>query len=219
MENHKLYKNFVVKKGKNEDLVELIKLLEQLPPKGMLFTHSQQLLHFFLKYLLNNPLGIIVFAVEKNSGRAIGYVIAIRDPVVFWSKFILHHFLLINPLPFIKKLWSFIKDIISTFLKHSENKNQLRFKKTSDNLNKFTWSPSNFEIARIIFIGVLMDFQKIGLGSELYSFLAEILKKEGCKKIEAHIDADNEPSLKLHKNTGWHIEKLKDGDYKAILKL
>ena len=102
-----------------------------------------------------------------------------------------------------------MKDMIS-ILKRSKKKNHT---------SKFSWSPSSPQIARINFIGTLPNFRGLGIGRALYSFLAEILEKDGCLKIEAHIDQGNEASLVLHQKTGWQIQKLRDGDYKVVLEL
>lgn len=218
MKNNKVCKNFLIKKGTDKNRVQLIQLLNEFPPKGILSECSQKFRQLFLEYLLNNPLGVIVVAFENDTGVGTGYVIAIRHPVRFWNGLILRHPLSIDPILFIKKGGSFIKDMIF-ILKRSKKKNHSEFEEKLDNLSKFSWSPSGPQIARINFIGTLPNFRRLGIGKALYSFLAEILEKDGCSKIEAHIDQGNEASLILHQRTGWQIQKLRGGDYKAVLEL
>ena len=214
-------KKFLIKLGKPKDKIRLNNLLNDLRPKGIFSRCSKQFRSIFLKHLLNSPLGIIIFAYNQSSKKEVGYVIAIRHPVYFWISLLLHYPFSIDLFIFIKKSGSFIRDILLLLKKFKKKKiNHSANEKMSNNtLPNFTWSSSNPKIARIHFIGVLPKFRGSGLGSALYISLMEILRKEGCMKIEAHIDKGNKASLKLHQTTGWEIQKLRAGDYKAISKL
>jgi len=219
MNNSKVYKNFLIRRGTKKDERELEQLLNKLLPSSILSGCSQKNLSNFLKYLLENPLGIIVVAFEKYSKIGVGYVIAIRNPSWFWSKLIISHPFSIGFFLLIKKRNSIIKKFLLLLRNLKKDISKPLKQPIIKNTPNFSWSPSNSKIARIIFIGVLPDFRGQGLGQVLYSFLAKVLKAEGCTKIEAHIDPDNEASVKLHQKSGWQIQKLKDGDYKAVLEL
>ena len=211
----KAYKRFIIKKGDPLDQKQLMSLLDEMPPMGILSKGSVKFKKTFLSHLLKNPLGTIVIAVEQKSKKIIGYVIAIRHPLCFWKNMALSSasftLIILSAKKIANKLLSILKKMPGSL------KN---FKKISvEKRHEFKWSPSDPKIARIIFIGILSDFRGLGIGESLYLFLSETLREEKCIKIEAHIDEGNMPSLKLHRKNGWNIEEMCQENYKATLNL
>ncbi len=64
-------------------------------------------------------------------------------------------------------------------------------------------------------IAVHPNFQKQGIGKKLYTALIRKARSKKIKEIEAGINPDNPPSIKLHKQVGFKVIDWK----KAILKL
>jgi len=217
--NSKYYKDFVIKQGTKNDKVLILDILKSLPPTGFLENCSRRFWNVFLEYLFKNSLGIIILALEQDSKKGIGYVIAIRDPFKFWSGFALTHLLYMGPIIIMRKYKQFARLFIPYFGSVKRKKANDRKNTSGQDLPEFKWSLSTIKIARIFFIGVLPGFRGLGLGQAIYSFLAEVVKNEGCIKIEAHIDKGNDASLALHKKSGWQIQKLKQENYKATLNL
>lgn len=54
-------------------------------------------------------------------------------------------------------------------------------------------------------IAVHPNFQKKGIGKEMYGALIDKAKKEGKKTISSSINPDNMPSIKLHKQVGFRV--------------
>lgn len=208
----RIYKNFLIKGGTKDDRIQIIQLFNSMPPWGFISTCSRRFQRNFINYLLENPLGTIMIAIDLDSTASVGYAIAIRNSFKFWIGFILKYFISSGFEIFLRKYKTLIRLLMR---KPNSAQRQMRDR----NLPEFAWSSSNQEFIRIIFIGVCPNFRGLGLGEAIYSFLAEILKKEGCIKIEAHIDKGNDASVCLHRKSGWQIQQLRHGDYKAVLDL
>jgi len=208
MKNNEINQNFFIREGEKKDREDIIKLTENIPSvaqfsRGPLFFKKP-----FIDYLLADDLVSKVVIFESTSGRIAGFAAAIRNPLKFYLRLGLRHPLRVGLIMFFRKAKIFFANFI---------------KKKNISINKVfsepVWSKSTDKIARVVFIGVAGEFRERGLATELYLFLAKILKKKGCIKIEAHIDGNNPLSLKLHQKTGWKIKKMPEGDYKAALEL
>ncbi len=74
-----------------------------------------------------------------------------------------------------------------------------------------SWQDSDSTIAKILFIGVSPAFRSLGIGSQLYNALFIRLKDQSVSRVDAHIDATNTPSLKMHIKSGWDVKQDEQG--------
>ena len=83
----------------------------------------------------------------------------------------------------------------------------------------FSWSRSDPQIARAIFLYVSPEYRGLRVGKVIYDFLYPLLRTKGCVVTEGHIAATNESSLKVHARSGWQLEKCREGHYYCIKQL
>lgn len=217
--NTRQYRDFTIKRGTKDDEARIMRLFVDMPPTGFFAGCSRKFWRIFLRHLLEHPLGIMVVAFDQNCRRCAGYSVAIGHPHKFWSDFIMAYPLSAGAIILRKKYKLLIKHLLLNlgFTKKKSSDSSKDW--PSEDAPEFTWLSSTSRIARIMFIGVLPDFRRLGLGQALYSFLAEELTREDYGIIEAHIDKGNKASVALHRKSGWELQELRQGDHKAILNL
>jgi len=185
------------KRASLQDINVIANLIDTLPISGRYSVLTSRGQLAYIKHLIKSSMGIIVLGVDTSSEKVVGYVIAITEWKRFWYTFATKY-------PFYAGL---------LFLKKFSDK--IKFKVRSKVVSSFRWSQTVKKNARIIFIGVLPEYRGLGVGQRIYQNLFEILREDGEYLVEAHIDKNNEPSLKLHKKVGFKIEQLDSGDYTA----
>jgi len=198
MPNREPYSNrLLFKRASLQDISVIAELINALPISGRysILPFGGQLA--YIKHIIESSLGIVVIGIDPLFGKGVGYVIAITESKRFWYTFIIKY-------PFYTGL---------LFLKKFLDK--IKLKARNKAASSFRWSQACEKSARIIFIGVLPEYRGLGIGQRIYQLLFEILKEEGRYLVEAHIDKDNEPSIRLHKKVGFEIEQLNSGDYRA----
>ena len=131
--------------------------------------------------------GNVVIVVAAAKGALAGYVIAIVDYSSYWKAFIRRHLLI-------------SLDILTHKLIR-----KIRTKRITTENKK--WKDSSPHIAKIINIAVLPEHRGSGIGKGLYTYLFGLLRDRGVRRIDANINSDNAPSIKLHTALGWKIEK------------
>ena len=201
--------NFALSELNKHDREQAIQIFSEIVPSGFIMKCSREVRESFLVHLLASPLGYVVLALDENIGKGVGYVIATKNTTHFWYNFLLTHRPRISA------------EILLNRYRSTKNGNIARLEGgvNKDFATESAWSASSNEIGRIFFIGVLPAYRGSGLGTAMYYHLAKILRLEGCKRIEAHIDEGNLASLSLHRKSGYEIRELQRGYFKAVLDL
>lgn len=206
---------YLVEPARRADIPVLIEILREQPPTRWMRKMADLGLKGFLRYSINSSYCHLILARRGDEHAIGGYVISIVHPSRFWWGFVITY-----PAT---ALFLAIDYAIYRFLKKgshaaglNRNSTVSQSEECKEDLPSFSWSPSHPGIARIVYIYVREECRGLGLGKELYTKLFEHLRNKKCSIIEAHIDYQNQPSIKLHQSTGWEIQELKDGDYKAV---
>ena len=77
----------------------------------------------------------------------------------------------------------------------------------------FAWSPERPDISHVDLLVVREAYRGRGLAPRLLRRLSEEMGKQGVTLIEAHIDADNYPSLQAFLKAGWDVSRTAGGDF------
>ena len=179
-------------------------LFYRMAPAGWVRASAPCFKKNLLHALATDARGTLVVANDADVPIQIGYVAAIEYPVFFWGKIILDH-----PL-------SFLSATLPYILKKLRGIMLLQPKTYSENSPpRFQWSRNNERTARVLFIGVLEKYRGQAVGTRLYNALFKELAKKGCEILEAHIDAGNDASLKLHAQAGFSMTKCAMGEFLA----
>lgn len=68
-------------------------------------------------------------------------------------------------------------------------------------------NPDNWYLEQIT---IHKDYRGQGIGKELVRYFLDFCRKNGVKKVYAHVQDHNERSLKMFLNTGWKINNFSD---------
>jgi len=153
-----------------------------------------------------------VLVVTASSGRLVaGAAIAIVDWSAYWRTFPWRH-----PLAALcvatRRLrrhlrWPHKQTRVGRTPGYGE---QLHDLVGTDNTN-LLWRDSSPSIAKIVYIVTRSDMRNRGVGRSLYYFLFRELQAQGVTRVDANIDGDNLPSIKMHAHAGWTLHRTHSG--------
>ena len=186
--------------GRN-DLPEIIKLMEEIrPPVAGL--RSRQIYAAICCAALKTDK--VVFVVAEQETKLIGFAIAIIEYKRFWKIFLRNHILLA------------LQIIVSKFVQFFQRKRKANASFESNTIRKYlysrhpghperSWKDSSPFIAKSLYTGVRRNFRKRGIGKDLQKFRNHILAQRSVKRVDAKIDPQNIPSIRMHHATGTQI--------------
>jgi ribosomal protein S18 acetylase RimI-like enzyme len=155
----------------------------------------------------------MVCFLARSGDQPAGIVLAIVDYGSYWRRFPLRHpFLALRIL--LRKAAALIAPGQETVTAHDREAELPDPEKGSASAS---WSESNCHIAKILFIGVLPDFQRRGIGHKLYASLFSFLAQIGVCRVDARIAANNVSSIRLHRKSGWRVLRDERGIFATIV--
>jgi ribosomal protein S18 acetylase RimI-like enzyme len=153
----------------------------------------------------------LVCFLARSGDQPAGIVLAIIDYAAYWRGFLIRHpFLALRIL--LRKALNMVSARQETVTAHDPGAELDEPEKGSA-----SWSESNCHIAKILFIGVLPDFQRRGIGRKLYASLFSFLKQMGVYRVDARIAPNNVSSIHLHRKSGWRVLRDNRGIFATIV--
>lgn len=131
----------------------------------------------------------------------VGYVLAVRHPRSYRRAFARRHPLMVAELAARKGLRRWRARRPSSFVEMAPSP-----RSSPSAPNTLRWSDSAWDIAKIIFVGVVERHRGQGYGKRLYEALFDELRRRGVRRVDARIGRDNLASLELHRASGWLVE-------------
>ena len=131
----------------------------------------------------------VAVVVSLTRGRVVGYVLVVIDSASYWRQFWLRH------------------PVMGGLLFCRKAVNKLLRGRTSRCSSEHAWKESSPSIAKVVNIGVSEGIRGRGIGKGLYDYLFRVLAERGVRRVDANIQFDNLPSIRLHEAMGWVIER------------
>jgi len=144
----------------------------------------------------------VVIILALSQVTPVGYVIAVIDWRAYWRRFL-------PRCPLLATVILAARFRKSLFKKAYGPDSSAEARPRDQSSARRTWTDSSRTIAKVVHIGVAPDKRGRGIAEQLYLRLFQELKHEGVVRIDATMSADNSDSIRLHKKTGWTLERTK----------
>lgn len=141
----------------------------------------------------------VTMVVADIDGLLVGFATAVVDPAAYWKSFLWRH-------PLIGA-----SAVVRRFLKGGIRRRLVKGRtstETKKNTETHHWNQSSPTLARILYVGVAEPFRGKGVAVQLYQTVFHLLASTGVHWVEAHMDHNNLPSVRLHSQFG--------GQFRAI---
>lgn len=183
---------------------DTMSLITQLRNQGITLVGmgSDAFLGAFVDESLSDWRASIVVATE--SGKIIGWSIAVINPRAFWKKFFLRHPLL--AVPAIRKRFATRKRNRSEASRRNRDANgEIPHQENWTRDEQSDWGASRNSVARHIDITVTESRRGAGIGSKLQDEHLRTLSASGITRVDAVISTSNTRSIHFHIKQGWTL--------------
>jgi ribosomal protein S18 acetylase RimI-like enzyme len=144
----------------------------------------------------------LAMLVADCGGVPAGFVLVMIDPLVFQRAFLMRHPLVAVRMALQRFSLRMAKPIgRATTAAPAAGGGSYDFSPRAAS----SWKESGAEVARIVHIGVARRFRGRKVATSLYYYLFQQMASRRVAKILARVDADNLPSIALHRQTGWEL--------------
>lgn len=143
----------------------------------------------------------VTMVVADIDGLLVGFATAVVDPAAYWKSFLWHH-------PVIGA-----SAVVGRFLKGGIRARLLKGRtstETKPSTGTNHWSQSSPALARMLYVGVAEPFRGKGVAVQLYRTMFHLLASSGVQWVEAHMDHNNLPSVRLHSQFGGQFRAINE---------
>ncbi len=144
----------------------------------------------------------VLVVVARADGRLAGVVLAVIHWRRYWRSFLLRH-----PLASVCILLPRAARLFARRPPAAPPEVRPETEALFRGVSHADWSDSSDLIAKIVYVATGSSCRGRAVGSALYRRMFEELGRRAVTRLDAHIELDNEPSIRLHLATGWSLAK------------